>query len=82
MYEATARALLNVDKDVTYGGISAANQLRHNIAYEKQPNNEDTLKSAAAHGLPMDFFSYHSITTDPGRDQIGVIFTAKNLCKS
>lgn len=71
-YEASARALLKVDEDVTYGGASVAYQIRHNPAYPKQPNNEDTLKSAAAHGIPMDFFSYHSITTSPGADQIEV----------
>lgn len=72
MYETTARALLTIDQDTTMGGNAVANQIRHNPAYPKQPNNEDSLKSAAAHGIPMDFFSFHSITTEPGIDQIGV----------
>ena len=73
MYETTARALLQQDQDATMGGNSVARQIRHNPEYPKQPNNEDSLKSAAAHGIPMDFFSFHSITTAAGIDQVGVM---------
>ena len=61
-----------MDEDATVGGASVAYQIRHNPAYPKQPNNEDTLKAAAAHGIPMDFFSYHSITSSPGSDHVEV----------
>jgi len=61
-----------VMQDLTFGGIAVANQLAHNPAYPLQPNNEDTLLSAASNSLPMDFFSYHSITTSLGIDQIQV----------
>ena len=72
-YEQTASALLRVDQDATMGGNAVANQIRHNPAYPKQPNNEDSLKSAATHGVPMDFFSFHSITTQAGIDQVKVM---------
>ncbi len=75
MYETTARALLQIDEDVTMGGNSVARQIRHNADYPDQPNNEDSLLSAASHGIPMDFFSFHSITTALGIDQVGVIFS-------
>lgn len=73
MYETTARSLLQTDQDVTMGGNSVARQIRHNPEYPLQPNNEDSLKSAAANGIPMDFFSFHSITTALGIDQVGVM---------
>lgn len=82
MYETTARALLAKDQDVTMGGNSVARQIRHNPDYPKQPNNEDSLKSAAMHGMPMDFFSFHSITTALGLDQIGVKPSAACIVQS
>ena len=81
MYETTARALLSTDQDATMGGNAVANQIRHNPSYPKQPNNEDSLKSAAANGIPMDFFSFHSITTEPGIDQVAVRLKAQDPLK-
>lgn len=64
--------LMEDDPDLSFGGISSANQIAHNPEWPKQPNNEDTLLAAAESGLPLDFFTYHSITTSPGIDQVQV----------
>jgi hypothetical protein len=71
-YQACAEKLQAADQDLTFGGMAVANQLEHNPLYPLQPTNEDTLLAAASSGLPMDFFSYHSVTTELGIDQIQV----------
>lgn len=69
-YFACETAIEEIDPDLTYGGIAAANQIRHNTDFPLQPTCEDTLWEAAARDAHMDFLSYHSITTTPGMDQI------------
>ena len=71
-YSAAAAAMLAADPNIVFGGMAVANQVAHNPTFPKQPNNEDTLLAAAESGLPMDFFSYHSITSMPGIDQTQV----------
>ena len=71
-YSAAAAAMLAADPNLVFGGMAVANQVARNPAFPKQPNNEDTLLAAAESGLPMDFFSYHSITSMPGIDQTQV----------
>lgn len=82
MYSSCAHKLLAVDPDLMFGGCSVANQITHNPAYPLQPSNEDTLMAAAEQGLPMDFFSYHSITTQPGIDQVKVNHLPDLQCTS
>lgn len=62
--------MMAFDANLVFGGIAVANQIRHNPAYPLQPTSEDALIAAAENGLPMDFFTFHSITTAPGIDQV------------
>lgn len=74
-YMACAKSLKEVDEDLVFGGIAAANQIRHNVDWPLQPSCEDLLLEAGRSQNPMDFLSYHSITTTPGADQIQVSFS-------
>lgn len=74
-YIACAEKLETIDPDAVFGGIAAANQIRHNEKFPLQPSCEDTLLEAAKQGKQMDFLSYHSITTSPGADQIQVMIS-------